>query len=42
MHDPVDTLFGFCFVLLIHGISHKEIWEKLNSDSEIDQLDLGL
>ena len=26
----------------IHGISHKEIWEKLNSDSEIDQLDLGL
>ena len=26
----------------IHGISHKDIWEKLNSDSNLDQLDLGL
>ena len=28
----------------IHGISHKEIWEKINSgfNPNLDQLDLGL
>jgi len=26
----------------IHGKSHKEIWERINSDSETNQFDLGL
>ena len=25
----------------IHGLSHKEIWDRINSDSDRYQLDLG-